>query len=191
MKKIVCLLLCVMGMSNSANAALLSNFNAIYDSSLERIQYNFDLISVDASSPEGVNQLYINYDPGIAFFTPSTSIVSATSTNNTITLFTATDEFALRFDPLENEAVINYSIILDNVNTSVLETTANLRMQVFLNPFFIQGSHSLTGWSEYPFNPASDIHSEGSLLTSVPEPTPIALLTLGLAGMFFSRKKIK
>jgi hypothetical protein len=97
MKKTVCLLLCVMGVSNSANAAVLQNFNAIYDSSLEGIQHNFDLISVDASSPDGVNLPYFNYDPEIAFFTSSTSIVSATSTSNTNTLSTSPDEFALRF----------------------------------------------------------------------------------------------
>ncbi len=181
MKQIICLMLFLL-FGTAANAATISNFDATYDTGLGEITYSFDVISVDGISTSGVNQFYFNYNPEISPFTGSTSIVSATSTGNSIT-YNTNDEFAIMFDTLTNSSAINYSITLDNIVTTELASFDVL--QLYSNPTFLSGS--LGGENSYSYSMQS--HSSTSS-APVPEPATMLLFGLGLLGLAgVNRKK--
>ena len=49
---VVCVAVLVAG---QVQAAIITNFSAVYDPGLSLLSYSFDLISVDGVSPSGVN----------------------------------------------------------------------------------------------------------------------------------------
>lgn len=128
----VLLLLGVMLYSLTGSAAVVSNFEAIYDITNGRILYTFDLDPVDATTTSGVDQIYFNYNPQNppAPFIGSTTLLDSSVSGTTFFVFDI-DEINFTFpSPLTSPTSV--AIILGGVDPASMEL-GSYELELYVN----------------------------------------------------------
>ena len=103
------------------NAAVISNFEAIYDVTNNRILYTFDLDPVDTITTTGVDQIYFNYNPQNppAPFIVTTALLDAIPSGTIISAIFDVDEINITF-PTALTQPSNIQLLLEGVDPASL-----------------------------------------------------------------------
>lgn len=172
------------------NAAVVSNFEAIYDVTNNRILYTFDLDPVDAITTTGVDQVYFNYNPQDppAPFIGTTSLLDAIPSGTIISTVYDTDEINITFPTALTEPS-NIQLLIEGVDPASL-VGVDYSLDLEVNTTYFSPPSTLVFQSMGTVETQADF-TEGvtpSSLQSVPEPVPALsvwslIILAGLLGL--------
>lgn len=170
-----------------ANAGTINSFEGTYDLSTNRVLFSFNIDAVDAATPSGIDNMYLDFDT-FSLWTAGWSFLDA-STSNTTTNRYDSDEMFMNFDVLTGSN-LTVRFLFGNVNLTNFTTSSwshdwgfnwgAYGSSIGGNQFIGVTGHDQRNWTAGRL--------EGSL-TSVPEPGTLALLGIGLLGMAARRRK--
>ena len=178
------------------NAAVISNFEAVYDVTNNRILYTFDLDPVDAITTTGVDQIYFNYNPQSppAPFIATTALLDATPSGTIIGSVYDVDEINIIFPTALTEPT-NIQLLLEGVDpASLVGVDYSLNLEV--NTTYFTPPSTLVSQSMGTVETQADF-TEGvtpSSLQSEAIPVPtlsvwMLMIMAGLLGLFAYRHR--
>lgn len=179
----------------TAHATVISNFNSVFDTATNRIQFTFDIAPVDANTPNGVDSINIDFDnltdgilidsQSIPFVAGSTLIYS--SVGGATGEILDGDEFIVDFPTLTSPTSLAF--IIGGISTAELASDPFYQLDFFVNTT-AGATPSLLG-QEYLFQVADQSNftsgSVGTSVTAVAEPGVLGLIGLVFLGMGVSR----